>query len=228
MTTLDVIDACPVPTAASEPPPPHQLRPCLRSIIRRLAVNLGVACVIPAVLFTTTLLIANISTAIVTALCWSSGAIVWRWATNRPVSGLLVLTVCVMCVRTVVALSTSNTFIYFFQPVLTDIAVATVFLASLATARPVVARLAADFYPMDLDVATRPRVRRLFWRLTLMWGFVCLVKGAVSFWLLQSQSLVNFVLIKNASIITVTATATAVTVWASTAVARKEGLLSAA
>ena len=67
--------------------------------------------------------------------------------------------------------------------------IALVSLLSLATARPVVARLAADFYPMDEDIAKRPRVQRLFWRLTLLWAVVCLVKALATIWLLQSQTL---------------------------------------
>ncbi len=31
-----------------------------------------------------------------------------------------------------------------------------------------VARLAGDFYPMDHELAMRPRVRRLFWHLTAL------------------------------------------------------------
>lgn len=204
------------------------LRPYLKAIIGRLAVSLWIACVVPALLFYVTLVTFNISAAVVAALAWSYGAIAWRWATKRRPSGLLILLVSVMTVRTVFALATGDTFIYFFQPVLMDGVLTIVFLLSLATARPVVARLAADFYPMDLDVATRPRIRRLFWHLTLMWALVCLVKGVVSFWLLQSQSLVNFVLIKNISIISMTVLAVVATVWASVLVARKEGLFAVA
>jgi uncharacterized membrane protein len=229
MTSPGTIERSPGPPlgfvgAVSNSPP----RPCLKAIIHRLAVNLWIACVVPALLFYVTLVTLNVSAAVVLALAWTYGAIAWRWATNRPLSGLLVLTVGIMTVRTVIALATGDTFLYFFQPVVSDGVIAAGFLLSLATARPVVARLAADFYPMDPDVATRPRVRRLFWHLTLMWALVCLVKGAVSFWLLQSQSLVNFVLIKNISLISMTILAVAATVGASVLVARKEGLLAAA
>jgi hypothetical protein len=85
-----------------------------------------------------------------------------------------------MTVRSVVALATGDTFLYFLQPVISDGVIATGFLLSLATARPVVARLAADFYPMDLDIANRPRIRRLLWNLTLMWGMVCVSSRAGS------------------------------------------------
>jgi intracellular septation protein A len=191
-----------------------------------MAVNISVACIVPAVLFYVALVTIGITAAVVVALMWTYGAIAWRWATKRPMSGLLILTVSVMTIRTAVTLATGDTFVYFLQPIVSDGLVAAIFLVSLATARPVVARLAADFYPIDVDVARRPRIRRLFWHLTLMWAVVGLAKGGVGLWLLQSQSLVDFVLIKNIAVISLTGAAVVVTVWASLTVARKEGLLS--
>jgi hypothetical protein len=191
-----------------------------------MAVNISVACIVPAVLFYVALVTIGITAAVVVALMWTYGAIAWRWATKRPMSGLLILTVSVMTIRTAFTLATGDTFVYFLQPIVSDGLVAAIFLVSLATARPVVARLAADFYPIDVDVARRPRIRRLFWHLTLMWAVVGLAKGGVGLWLLQSQSLVDFVLIKNVAVISLTGAAVVVTVWASLTVARKEGLLA--
>ncbi len=191
-------------------------------------MSLGVACVVPGVLFYIALVTFDVTAAVITALTWSYGAILWRWATKRRMSGLLMLTVAILTIRTAITLSTGDTFIYFLQPVVSDGVVALIFLASLATTTPVVARLAADFYPMDLDVAARPRIRRLFWHLTLLWGGVGLVKGGVGYWLLQSQSLVDFVLIKNIVVISLTVCAVGVTVRASTYVARREGLMGPA
>ena len=203
-------------------------RPCMKAIMRRLTANLIVACAVPALLFYLTLVVFDISIAVLTALAWCYGAVVWRWATKRAPSGLLALTVAVMTTRTALVLATGNTFIYFVQPVVANGVVALIFLLSLATTRPVAARLASDFYPMDHDLAARPRIRQLFSRLTAMWAVVCVTKGIVSLWLLQSQSLVNFVMIKNIAIFSMTFVAIAISVWASLAVARKEGLLSAA
>ena len=83
-----------------------------------------------------------------------------------------------MTIRTGFTLATGNTFVYFVQPVFADAAVAAIFLGSLLSARPIVARLAPDFYPIDDALAARPRIRRLFRRLTLLWGLVIVAKGA--------------------------------------------------
>ena len=199
--------------------------PSLRAVVKRTAVSLTVACVIPALLIYTTLVAFSISTAVVVALAWACGAICWRWITRRPPSALLLLTVMIMTVRTAFTLATGNTYIYFIQPVFADALVATIFLGSLLSARPAIERIAADFYPTAALVADRPRVRRLFRRLTIMWGIVILAKGSATFYLLQSQSMVDFVLIKGIAIITLTSLGAAATIWMSALVARQEHLI---
>jgi hypothetical protein len=183
---------------------------------------------VPALLFTITMVVFNVSAALIVALIWFYGAVVWRRVSGQRASGLLALMVVVMTVRTGFTLATGNTYVYFFQPIVVDAVVAVVFLLSLATARPVVARLAADFYPMDESVAARTVVRRLFWHLTLMWGVVCLLKCGIGYWLLESQSLMNFVLIKNVAVLSLTALSVLTTVLVSVAVARREGLFATA
>jgi hypothetical protein len=205
-----------------------QPRPRLAAILGHLFLSLLTANIIPAALFYVCLVTVGVWAALIAALVWCYGAVSWRMATRRRASGLLLLTVAILTVRTVFALASGDTFVYFLQPVLSDIVVATAFLVSLATARPVVARLAADFYPMSDDLARRPRVQQLFWRLTLLWALVCIGKAGISFWLLQTQSVAAFVLTKNLALLTLTALATAATVAASAAVARKEGLLGLA
>jgi len=230
MTTSTLLDVSvdrptPQPTvdsAGSDRP----ARPQLKAVIARLSLSLLVACVIPAVLFYVCLVAINVWAALVAALVWTYSAIGWRMATRRRMSGLLLLTVGVMTLRTAVALGSGDTFLYFLQPIATDVLIASVFFVSLATARPVVARLASDFYPMDEDIAERPRIQRLFWRLTLMWALLCFAKATLTLWLLESQSLETFVLFKSVTVLSLNILAVTVTVVAAVAVARKEGLLT--
>ena len=200
-------------------------RPGLVTVIRRVAMSLLIACVIPAALFYVCVVVADVWVAILVALAWSYGAIVWRRLTSRRTSGLLILTALVMTGRTLVAFVTDSTFLYFLQPVISDGVVATTFLLSLATARPLVARLAGDFYPMDHELSVRPRIQRLFRHLTVLWAVLCLGKALMSLWLLQSQSLETFVLLKSISVLSLNAVAVAATIAAAAVVARKEGLL---
>jgi uncharacterized membrane protein len=182
--------------------------------------------VIPATVFYACFLVAGVWTAIIAALGWSYGAIAFRALTGRRTSGLLVLTAIVLTGRTVIALATSSTFLYFLQPVISDGVVGTTFLLSLASARPLVARLAGDFYPMDHELSMRPRIKRLFWHLTMMWALLCLGKAAMTMWLLLSTSLETFIVVKGISVLTLNVLAVTATIAAAAVVGRKEGLLA--
>lgn len=199
--------------------------PRVRAVVGRVAVSLATAVVAPAALFSAMMVVINLVAAVIAACAWMTGAMCWRWATRRPVSGLLLLTLTLMAVKTTIMLVTGNRFVYFVQPVIIDATVATVFLGSLWSARPIVARLAPDFYPIDAALAARPGVRALFRRLTLLWGLVILVKGTVTLWLLESLSTIDFVLIKGGVILSLTLLAATATVVWSLIVARQEGLL---
>ena len=207
------------------PPTCTVSRPSLRAVVKRVGLSLLVACLIPATLFYTCLRLEGVWTAILVALGWSYGAIAWRAVTGRRTSGLLILTALLMTGRTGVAVLTDSTYLYFLQPIISDGLVGVAFLVTLATARPMVARLAGDFYPMDDDLHVRPRIRRLFWCLTLMWALLCLGKATATLWLLQSQSLDTFVLVKSVSALLVNGLAVTATIGAATLVARREGLL---
>jgi uncharacterized membrane protein len=217
------LEATRAPIPATRPEPPH-----LRDVVRRVALSVLTAVVAPAVLFTTSLVLFGVATAMVAALVWMVSAIAWRHATGRQVSGLLVLTFAIMMVKTGITFATGSTFIYFVQPVIVDATVATLFLVSLRTTRPLVARLAPDFYPLDAETAARPRIQRLFRRLTLLWGLVILTKGSITLWLLLSLSTVHFVVIKNGAILSLTLATSAATVLWSSLVGRQEGLLVSA
>ena len=143
-------------------------------------------------------------------------------------SALLLLALGTLTVKTVFTLATGNTFVYFVQPVFTDAAVATAFLASLCTGRPIVARIAPDFYPVDAALAARPGIQRLFRRLTLLWGIVLAVKASLTLWLLLSQSTTDFVVIKSGALVALTLTAAAATIMLSVEAGRQEGLLERA
>jgi hypothetical protein len=91
-----------------------------------------------------------------------------------------------------------------------------------------VARLAGDFYPMDHELAARPRVRRLFRNLTIMWALLGLAKAGLTLWLLQSQTLGTFVLVKSVSTLTVNVLAAFATIGLAALVARQEGLMGSA
>ncbi|MGZ5398949.1 MAG: VC0807 family protein [Nocardioides sp.] len=192
---------------------------------QRVSLSLLIAVIIPAVVFYGVFVLAGVWTAIVAALVWAYGAIAWRAVTGRRTSGLLILAAILLTGRTALSVVADSTWLYFLQPVISDGVVALLFLLSLASARPMVARLAGDFYPMDHELAARPRIRRLFRRLTVMWAVLGLTKATMTLWLLQSQSLETFVLVKSISMLAINVLAAFATIGLAALVARQEGLM---
>lgn len=213
------LDTPTVPTHA------HPHRPRLVTVVHRVSLSLLIAVVIPAVLFYGVFVLAGVWAAIGAALVWSYGAIAWRALTGRRTSGLLILTAILLTGRTLLSVLADSAWLYFLQPVISDGIVAVLFLLSLASARPMVARLAGDFYPMDHELAMRPRVRRLFWHLTALWAVLGLAKASMTLWLLQSQTLETFILVKSISMLAINVFAAFATIGLAAIVARKEGLM---
>jgi hypothetical protein len=194
-------------------------------VVGRVSLSLLIAVVVPATVFYGFFVLAGVWTAIVAALAWSYGAIAWRALTRRRTSGLLILTALLLTGRTALSFAADSAWLYFLQPVISDGLVAVLFLFSLASARPMVARLAGDFYPMDHELAARPRIQRLFRHLTLLWAVLGLTKATVTLWLLQSQTLGTFVLVKSVSMLAINLLAAAATIGIAAWVARNEGLM---
>jgi hypothetical protein len=200
-------------------------RPHFRAILRHLGLSILTANVIPSILFYLCLTLGSVWMALVAALAWCYGAMAWRLSTKRRTSGLLVITMAGLTAKTLFAFVSGSTFVYFAQPALTDGIIAGLFLGSLTTARPVVARLAGDFYPMNSEIAQRPRIQKLFWKLTLFWAVMCFAKAAVTLWMLESFSLTTFVAVKEVFILVMIVAGTLVTVATAFRVAQAEGLL---
>jgi uncharacterized membrane protein len=195
------------------------------TVIRRVSLSLLIAVVIPTVVFYGVFVLAGVWTAIIAALAWAYGAIAWRAVTGRRTSGLLILAAILLTGRTALSVLADSTWLYFLQPIISDGFVAVLFLLSLASARPMVARLAGDFYPMDHELAMRPRIRRLFRHLTALWAVLGIAKATMTLWLLQSQSLETFLLVKSISMLAINVLAGFATVGLAALVARREGLM---
>lgn len=202
--------------------------PRLGAILKHLGLSLLMANIIPGALFYLCLRAGNVWTALIVALVWCYGTMAWRIGTKRRTSALVFVTVIGLTAKTILALASGSTYVYFLQPAVNDGLVALFFLLSLVLSRPIVARLAHDFFPMSDEVAKRPRLQQLFWRLTMLWALICLIKSVVTLWMLESMPLVTFVTIKTILTPTVLVAGAAVTVVLAHRVAKVEGLLHVA
>ncbi len=198
----------------------------LQWVGRRAFPSLIEATVIPSVLFYVFLVTVGAPSAMIAALLWTYGSVIRRFVGGRRIPGLLVLAVAGVTVRTMIGLM-SGTFLYFMQPIATTVALALVFLGSLLFERPIIARMASDFCPLDAEISARPAIVRLFSGLTLMWAGVHLLSAATMFLLLVGLPRNTLVALKGFVSLAITVTAIVLTVAWSIRTARREDLIFA-
>jgi intracellular septation protein A len=198
----------------------------LKMVGRRGFPSVIEATIIPSVLFYVFLVSINASAAMLAALVWTYGSALRRIVAGRRIPGLLMLAVAGVTMRTIVGLM-SGTFLYFLQPIATTVALALVFLGSLLFERPMIARMASDFCPLDAEITGRPAVVRLFSGLTLLWACVHLLSAVTMYTLLVSLPTTTFVALKTPVSLSITITAIVFTVAWSIRTARSENLIFA-
>ncbi len=210
--------------AAARALPHMRTLPVLGAVTRRVVPTLIEATVIPAALVYTFLALGNLMAAMAAALSWAFGVLAWRRLTQRAIPGVLVLAAVGLTVRTVVAMASGSARLYFLQPIATTLVLAALFLASLCTDRPIIARLAGDFCPLAPDVARRPAITKLFRDLTLVWAAVHITTAATTFALLATLPTATYVAVKTLASVSICACAVVVTVARSVRIARREQL----
>jgi hypothetical protein len=178
------------------------------------------------VLFYVCLMAIGLEAAYLSALAWSYAALGRRLASRRPVPPLLVLGVIGITVRTLVAVVSRSSFVYFFQPVLATVAMGFVFLISIPIGRPLIGRLAGEFWPITADEAARPGILRLFRNLTLLWAAVNFASAALTLSLLVSLPLAAFLPVKQLAGFGLSGMAIFVTITLSLRAAHREGLVA--
>jgi hypothetical protein len=153
--------------------------------------------VIPVLLFIGFLDLLGTTGALLSALGWSVSVIIYRMSKGMEVPGLVIFTTVGLAAKTILALATGSLVVYFLQPTIATALVGFAFLASVPLKRPLAAKLAKDFCPFDAETAEHPMLQLFFLRLSLLWAFTSLVNAAFTMWLLLTQDVTTFVLIKS-------------------------------
>jgi len=190
-------------------------RSVLVAVLRRGGPKMIEASVVPAVLFWVCLVFGSLGLAYAAAVAWLYGCLAGRMARGRRVSQVLVLSVIGITVRTTVAVASGSSFMYFAQPILGTVVTGAVFLASLIGGRPMIGRLADDFWPVTPEMHQNPRITSLFRGLTILWAGAHLAIATVTLLLLLWLPLHTFVVAKQLSGWMIMGTAVALTIaWA--------------
>ena len=175
----------------------HMEIPDLRTVLRHAVPRVVEGTVIPLALFLAGLHVLGVWGAMTAGLAWVYCAIAVRLCMRRRVPGILVLGALTLTARTVVAFAAHSVVVYFLQPSLATMLVATAFLLSVPLNRPLAARLAADFCPLSNEMHANAHVRRFFRHISLLWAFAQAANAAITIWLLFSQSLGAFVVLRS-------------------------------
>jgi uncharacterized membrane protein len=193
------------------------------SVARRSGPHLLEASVIPTALFYSTLVIVGLGAAYAVAILWLATSVILRAARRQAIPPLLVLGVIGMTVRTAAAVASGSSFIYFAQPIAGSVVMAGVFLASIAVGRPMIEKLALEFWPLTPELLALPSVSRLLRGLTFLWAGVNLAIGATTLTMLLCLPLATYVALKQVASLAITGTGIAITIDRSLRVARSEG-----
>jgi hypothetical protein len=217
------------PGAAPAPAAPMELskRAVVAQVARRGGPKMIEASLIPSALFYTCLAFGSLGLAYTASILWTYSCLGRHLLRRQGVSGILVLASVGITVRTAIAVGSGSTFVYFAQPIVGTVATGGVFLFSIVIGRPLIGRIAHDFWPITPEQAENPNVRSLLRGLTLLWAGVNLTTATVTFGLLLSLPLTTFVAAKQVTGLAVTITAIAVTIVWSHRTACNEGMVTA-
>lgn len=175
---------------------PFQL-PRLGAMLRHAAPRVVEGTLLPVGVFLLGLRFLGVAGAIVAGLGFVYAAIGWRVATGRRVPGLLLLGALTLTTRSILTLLTGSVFLFFLQPTLGTVLVATAFLLSVPARRPLAARIARDFCPIPPELADHAPVQRFFTQISLLWAVAQLTNAVLTIWLLLTESVGSFVVTRS-------------------------------
>lgn len=171
--------------------------PGIRAILRHAWPTIIIGKVIPVVLFLGFFTYIGVTSAIVVALAWSLGVVAYQRMRGQRVAGLVLMSVIGNTAKTIVALLTGSLFVYFVQPTISTTLIGIAFLISVPLGFPMAERLIRDFCPFDEETSANPELNRFFSIASLLWAATSLLNGAVTLYLLLTQSVTSFVILKS-------------------------------
>ena len=198
------------------------------AVVARSAPRIIEASLIPSALFYCALVLIGIGAAYAVAILWLYGTVATRLIRRRRVSPLLILAAVGITIRTIVAVASGSTFVYFVQQVTGSLVVGCVFLVSVALRRPIVESLALDFWPLTPEMRAHPSVVRLLRRLTFLWAGINLAIFAATLTLLLVLPLPAYVALKQPVAWSITAAGIAITIDRAVHTGRRAGFAAEA
>ncbi|MGH3242174.1 MAG: VC0807 family protein [Spirillospora sp.] len=167
----------------------------------------------PVAVFYAALTLLGLNGALVAAVAWVYGGIIYRFVRGHPVSGMLMLAAVGVTVRAATAAATHSAVVYFLQPTLGTLIISLSFLASVPLGRPLAMKLARDMAPIPEAFLKHARVHQFFLRISLLWSMVLFTNVAVSLWMLFNESISMYLWFRTGIVAGLGAIGVAVSVW---------------
>jgi len=153
-----------------------------------IAGHLLEAVAIPLAVFYGVVLAFGLEAALGAALGWAYLAVAVRLVRRTRPPMLLLVATAMSTVKVAITFAADSATAYFLQPTVMTAMFALALLCTWGWERPLIQRLAYDFCPLPATVVTAPALRRLFQRLSVLWGAVLLVNSGATLVLLLTMS----------------------------------------
>lgn len=192
----------------------HVELPRLSVLVRHAVPRVLEAMILPVAVFYVGLLVAGVTGGLVMAVVWVYGGAALRLARRETVPGTVLLAMLAITARVALALVTGDLVVYFLQPTLGVFCAGFAFLTTAAARRPLIERVTTDLVPLPGHLVGHPRMRRLFVHLSVLWGAAQFVNGTLSLWLLFSEPIQTYLIVRTAAVAVLMLAAALVTLFA--------------
>lgn len=191
----------------------HFELPRVRALLMHALPRFIEGVIAPIAVFYAALVLLGLNGALVAAVAWVYGGIVWRCVRGHGVPGMLILAALGVTVRAGLAAATHSAVVYFLQPTLGTLVVSMSFLASVPLGRPLAKKLARDMAPIPEAFLKHARVHQFFLRISLLWSMVLFTNVLISLWMLFNESLGMYLWVRTGLVAGLGAVGVGVSVW---------------
>lgn len=178
------------------PPKAPVTLPRIGVLLRHAAPRVLEGMILPVAVFYAGLVFLNLYGALAVAVAWVYGGIAWRLVRRRAMPGTVLLAAGTITVRAVLAAATGSPVLFFLQPCLGVFCASMGFLFTATLRRPLIQRVATDLVPFPDHLLEHPRMRRFFVWQSVLWGGTQFLNASLSLWLLLSQSVETYLVVR--------------------------------
>jgi hypothetical protein len=167
----------------------------VRTVARHAGPHLLEATLGPTACFVTGRALWGVNGALALALVWTAGCMGLRHARGKRSSGLLMIGMTTLVLRTAVSMAMHSERAYLLAPALVTLVMGAVFVVSALTARPLLSRVAGDLVPASWLDSRDDKLARLCRVGSAAWGVEQIVSAAVSIAMIDRMSATTYMVV---------------------------------